>query len=92
MTFDPLLLSVPLAAIAGLLFGLAYFAAMRRTVAIFVAGGGWARPGALTLARLAAAGCGFALAAWFGAAPLLAAMAGFLAARTLALRAARRAG
>ena len=63
-----------------------YFAAVQRTVAVFVAGDGWARPAALTLGRLIAAGAGFALAAWFGAAPLLAALAGFLFARGIALR------
>jgi len=86
MTPNGLLLSIPFAAIAGLLSGLLYFAAMQRTVAIFIAGDDWLRPAALTLARLAAAGAGFALAAWFGAAPLLAALAGFLCARSIALR------
>lgn len=86
MTANGLLLSVPIAAIAGLLCGRMYFAAMQRSVAVFVAGEAWMRPAALTLTRLAAAGAGFALAAWFGAAPLLAAMAGFLCARAIALR------
>lgn len=80
------LVQVPLAALVGLLCGLLYFAAIQRSVAIFVAGAGWQRPAALTLARLIAAGAGFALAAWFGAATLLAALAGFLCARTIALR------
>lgn len=86
------LMVVPFAALAGLGFGLAYFAAIRRTVASFVAGGGWWGLGASTLVRLAVAGIAFALAAQFGAAVLLAAAVGFLAARGIALRTARRTG
>jgi len=86
------LVSVPLAGLVGLGFGLAYFAAMRRSVAAFVAGGGWLQAGALTLCRLAVAAAGFGLAAQFGAAVLLAAAAGFLGARSIALCAKRRAG
>ena len=92
MTPNPLVLSVPIAAVAGLFFGRLYFSAMQRGVVLFVAGAGWQRPAALMLCRLIAAGAGFALAAWFGAAPLLAALAGFLGARAIALRTARRPG
>jgi hypothetical protein len=78
-------------AIAGVVFGLIYFATLRRSVAVFAAGGGWARALALTLARLCAAVVFLAMAAKLGAAALIAAFLGFLLARTIALRAARRA-
>ena len=79
-------------ALAGFVFGLAYFAALRRTVALIAAGSGWRSPTALTLGRIAAATLLFAVAAIkLGAAPLLAVSIGFLLARAAALRAARRA-
>jgi len=76
---------------AGLAFGLVYFAVVRRSVALFVAGRGWLAPVALTLGRLGAALLFFALTAKIGASALLAAFLGVLLARTLALRAGRRA-
>ena len=79
-------------AFAGLVFGLTYFAVMKRTVALFVRSDGWVQPLALTLARIGAVVVFLFLAAKLGAAPLLAAFIGFLIARTLALRAERRAG
>jgi hypothetical protein len=75
---------------AGFGFGLAYFAAMRRSVEIYVAGGARLIPAILTLGRIAAAFAFLGLAATAGALPLLAAFIGFLAARMLALRTARR--
>ncbi len=84
--------SAAAALVAGLVPGLGYFAALRRTVSLFVSGAGWAAPVALAVFRLAGAGCGLALAAWFGAPILLAAALGFLAARSLALRSAGRTG
>jgi hypothetical protein len=74
----------------GLVFGLAYFAALRRTADLFSAGKGYLVPAALTLGRFAGAVAVFGLAAWLGALPLLAALLGFLLARTAALRTARR--
>lgn len=79
-------------AVAGLMFGLAYFMALKRSVALFVGGKGWLGPLALTLGRIGAAGGFLFVAAKLGAAPLLAAFVGFLMARALALRAERRAG
>lgn len=79
-------------AVAGFTFGLAYFAAVRRTIALFVAGRGWLRPAALTLGRIAAAVIFLAIAAKLGASSLLSAFIGFLLARAMAIRAARRAG
>lgn len=76
----------------GLAFGRAYFAALRRGVAAYTAAGAerlWRSIGWL-LARLAAAAMFFALTMAWGAWPLLAALLGFLAARQLALRAARK--
>jgi len=78
-----------IAAISGLGFGTAFFAMMRRTAGLFAAGSRWTGFG-LTVARIGAAIVGFGVAARFGALPLLAAFAGFLIARTLALRAARK--
>lgn len=78
-------------AAAGFAFGLAYFAALRRSVAWLAAGSGWWRPAALTLGRIAAALVFLVLAAKLGAPALIAAFIGFLAARAAALR-ARRAG
>ncbi len=82
---------LPLAmALTGAAFGLVYFAALDRTVALLAAGRGWLGPAALTFARIGAATLVLALIARLGAAPLLAAFLGFLAARAVALRARRR--
>ena len=78
--------------LAGFVFGLAYFAAVQRTALLFAAGRGWLAPVALTVGRIGAAVLFLALAARLGAAPLLAGFAGFLLARAVALRAARRPG
>lgn len=86
---------LPLAtAVTGLGFGLVYFAALRRTVALFAADGGWRGPVALTVGRIAAAVVLLAFVARLGAAPLVAAFVGFLLARAFALRhaGARRTG
>ena len=79
-------------AVAGLAFGAIYFAALKRGVTLFVSGRGWRAPLALMLLRLGAAILFLVLAAKLGAAPLLAAFLGLLAARVLAVRAARKAG
>ncbi|MGO9170911.1 MAG: ATP synthase subunit I [Rhodomicrobium sp.] len=78
-------------ALAGFVFGLAYFAALQRTAALFAARRGWLLPLALTLGRIGAAVVFLAFAAKMGAASLLAAFAGFLLARAVALRALGRA-
>ena len=77
-------------AIAGLAFGGAYFGALRRTVDGCVVGRQRFVPAIPTLARIAAATVFLAVAVQFGVQPLLAAFLGFLGARGLALRAARR--
>lgn len=77
-------------ALAGFAFGLAYFAALHRTAALFTAGAGWLGPSALTLARIGAATIFFMLAAKLGATSLLAAFAGFLVARAIALHTVER--
>lgn len=76
-------------AAAGLAFGWAYFAVLRRAVSLYCAGDGALRAGALTIGRLAAAVAFFAAAAHLGALPLLAALLGFVVARMLAMREAR---
>lgn len=85
-----ILVDVALFAPLGLVLGLAYFRALRSNVRRFAAG---AAPRGLVLSplvRLAAAGAVLALVATQGAAALLAALGGFLAARVLVLRAARK--
>ena len=76
----------PLCALLGLVLGLAYFAVLRASLRFT------ARPlvlAASVVLRLGAAVAGFWAAAQAGAAPLLAALAGFLAGRWLMLRGAR---
>jgi hypothetical protein len=77
-------------AFAGFAFGLVYFVALHRTVTLFVAGGGWLGPSALTLGRIGAATIVLTLAARLGAVPLLTTFLGFLVARAVALHAVRR--
>lgn len=79
-------------ALTGLALGLLYFRALRRTADLFASGGDWRGPVLLSLSRLAAAVIVLGLMAKLGAVPLLAGFFGFLAARMMALRAARRAG
>jgi hypothetical protein len=76
-------------AVAGLAFGWGYFTALRRGVELYCASAGALRVSALTIGRLAAALGFFLLASHWGPLPLLAALAGFLATRTVAVRAAR---
>lgn len=73
-------------AVAGLSFGLAYFAVLRVSVDLHYEASGRFVPAALTFARFAAAILFLGLAARFGALPLLTAFLGFLLARALALR------
>ena len=77
--------------ISGFAFGLLYFATLKRAAALFASGSSWMGPLGLTLGRIAAAVIFLSLAARLGAAALLAASLGFLLARTLAVRAERRA-
>ncbi|MDA9436874.1 ATP synthase subunit I [Bradyrhizobium sp. CCBAU 51627] len=82
-----------LTAFAGLMFGLAYFAALKRSVTLLVGSkNSWLGPLALTLGRVGAAVSFLLIAAKLGAAPLLGGFGGFLVARALALRAERKAG
>ncbi len=78
-------------AIAGLAFGLVYFRAVALTAGRILSGAGPAGTVALVAGRLAGAAMLFALAAWLGAGPLVAAFAGFLVARAVTMRRARRA-
>jgi hypothetical protein len=79
-------------AIAGLIFGSLYFAALKCSVALFVGGHGWLGPLTLMLGRIGAAAGFLFVAAKLGAAPLLTTFIGFLMARAVALRAERRVG
>ena len=90
MTHEALVANLSLAitmTVFGFVSGLAYFAALRRTVAVFAAGRGWLIPAGLTLGRIGVAIAVLALAAKIGAAALLATFIGFLVARAVALRA-----
>jgi hypothetical protein len=92
MTDAPLARSLALALVAvtaGLAFGLAYFAVLRRTIDLYGAGGGRIVPAALTLGRVAGAILFLGFAARLGALPLMTVFGGFLLARSLALRAVR---
>ena len=75
---------------AGLVFGLAYFAALWRTVALLATGSSWIGPVLLTLGRVTGIVLVLAAAVRFGALPLAAAFAGVSLARLIALRIARR--
>jgi len=75
---------------AGALLGLSYFGLLMRSVEALVSGGGWRAALGMSLARLAGAGVVLAIAARFGATSLLSVFVGFLAARTLVLRRARK--
>lgn len=76
----------PLAA-AGFAVGTGYFASLRRGAGASLARGAWRPYVTSALARIASAALLFTLAVRWGAPALLAAFAGFLAARWLALRA-----
>jgi hypothetical protein len=76
---------------AGVVLGLAYFAALRWTVSLYHVGRSRIGPAVLTLARLAGATIVLGLAARLGPLPLLATFLGFLLARTWSLHLVRRA-
>ena len=78
------------ATLAGLVVGLVHFVALWRSIELYGAGRGRLAAAALTLGRVAGTIVFFGLAARLEALPLLASFLGFLLARTLALRAARR--
>ena len=80
------------AAIFGLALGLLYFAALRRSIDLFVAGAGWVGPVVLTAGRLTAAALAFAGLVRLGPAATLAAFLAFLLARGIAVRTARKEG
>ena len=77
--------------VAGLALGFGYFAVLRRTIDLYVAGQGRLVPALLTLGRVAAAVLFLAFAARNGPLPLVMSFIGFLLARAGVLRAARRA-
>lgn len=81
---------VPVFAAMGFVVGMAYFASLRRVVQFVVARRAWSPYVLLGLARIAAAGLFFTFAARWGVPALLAAFAGFLAARQLAVHSAGR--
>jgi len=79
--------SIPLLAlVAGLLFGLGYFYVLKRSVTLLLQPGNRGLGVALSLGRLILAALLLWQAAQFGAATLLSGLAGFVAARVIALR------
>lgn len=84
-------LLIALATSIGLMLGLAYFHLLRRSVERLAEGRGRAEAAVLALARVAAAVLVLWWLARLGAMALLAGGLGFLLARSLALRSARRA-
>jgi hypothetical protein len=82
----PLYLTLPLCFLGGLLIGLVYFQALRRTADLIVRGGNPLLGLALALGRLALLGAGLYVAVLFGALALLAALAGVLCAKAVMLR------
>ena len=78
------------AAFAGVVVGLVHFAALWRSIELYSAGWGQLAATALTLGRIAGTIVFLVLVVRLGALPLLSSFLGFLLARTLALRAARR--
>lgn len=81
---------VPLSTLIGLGLGLLHFRALHRTVAQLAGGCGWLRPVGLTLTRFAGTSVVLAVMARLGPLALLGGLLGFLLAREVALRAARR--
>ena len=79
-----------LLATAGLAVGVAYFGSLRRSVRLSIERHAWWCYLLTALTRIVAAALFFTLAVHRGAPALLAAFAGFLVARLLAVRAARR--
>jgi F1F0 ATPase subunit 2 len=75
--------------VLGCLLGVAYFAALRHDVERYLGGAPLGLTLALHLGRLLIGGLAFALIARAGAAALLGALAGFVLARTLAVRLVR---
>jgi hypothetical protein len=71
---------------AGLLAGLLYFALLRWNTALYLGGGGLATAAFIQIARLAAVAGFLALAAQYGALPLLLTALGVLIARPLVTR------
>jgi hypothetical protein len=82
--------AVVLFAAAGFGLGVAYFASLRHGVRHAIARHAWSPYVLLAVARIAAAALLFALAVRWGVPALLAAFAGFLLARQIAVRTARR--
>ena len=80
---------VVLGVLLGLLLGMGYFAALRQNVEGYLAGRALGPALALHLGRLLLAGLAFVLIAQVGAAALLGALAGFVLARSVALRSAK---
>jgi len=74
----------------GLALGAVYFGGLAWTVRLFLSGRGAMLPAALTGVRFALAAAALLLAARHGAPALLAAFAGFLVMRLVALQLARR--
>lgn len=92
MTVDALKAGVRMAtvfAVAGMGFGWAYFTVLRKAVQLCCVGISALQMSALTLGRIAAAIGFFMWVGRWGAVPVLAALLGFFAMRTVGLRSRR---
>lgn len=82
--------AVPVSGAAGLILGMAYFVSLRRIAQALIARRAWSPYALSAIVRIGATALFFTFAARWGAPVLLAAFAGFLVARQLAVRSARR--
>jgi hypothetical protein len=91
-SLSPMIALLVTMAFSGFAFGVFYFVALERSITLFASNRGWLGPLAYTLGRMAAAVFFLGLAAKLGALYLLATFLGFLLARAVSLRVARRTG
>lgn len=89
VTAADILLEAALFGTLGLAGGLAFFAALRLNVGLYVSGGSLLLPAALHLGRMVALAAGLLLVVQYGAVALFAALAGLLIARGIMLRGRR---
>jgi hypothetical protein len=90
LSVTPLLISLPICFIAGLIIGYGYFRALRATANLIVQEGQPLLALALTLGRLSLLITGFFIAVLAGGLALLATLAGLLCAKALMLYRMRR--
>ena len=90
LTTLPLLVTLPVSFLGGLLIGYGYFRALLETTNLIVGEGPPLKALALTLGRLALVTVGFFVAVLVGGPALLAALAGLICAKSLMMRRMQR--